>query len=416
MNDIEVEIRPEVFNPVYIPYYKNKSRYLHLFGGSGSGKSIFACQKILLRVLKENKHRFLIVRKVFHTHRQSTFFLFKKLIYDWNLSELFTINETNLTIKCLNGNEILFVGVDNVEKLKSIADITGVWIEEATELTENDFKQLRLRVRGKTSNYIQWILTYNPINEFHWLKTKYHDHKQDNVTLLCTTYKDNKFLDNEYVEFEILPLEIEDPAYWKIYGLGIWASVRGLIYTNWVTDNTEPSLYQDVIYGLDFGFTNSFTALTKVGRIDNDLYLKELLYQTHLTNPELISLLKGFNLGNSLIYCDSAEPKTIKELRDAGFNAVASDKSVHDGIMYVKKYNLHILPDSPNLEMELKSYKWKEKDGVPLNEPVKFREHLMDSIRYSVFTHGAKYWKKISEIIHKNRKRPERIKDKLVAY
>ena len=158
-----------VLNPVYIPYLYIKKRYLILKGGAGAGKSHFACQKILHRTIKEKGHRFLIIRKVKDTIRKSVFQLFKDYIIKWDLWDEFKINESNMSITFRsNGNEILFAGVDDPEKLKSIEGITGVWIEESTELYLLDFEELDRRLRGIFHTYMQIILTYNPILKSNW--------------------------------------------------------------------------------------------------------------------------------------------------------------------------------------------------------------------------------------------------------
>ena len=394
MKQIDININPEIYNAWFPEFFRCRSRWLVNVGGANSGKSVGAAQKTLFRLLKEENQKFLIGRKTFHSHRHSTFALFKNLIYQYGLSPLFSISNSTLEINCTNGNSIIFVGYDDVEKLKSIVDITGTWLEEPTENTADDIIQTNLRMRGKTTSYKQNILTLNPINEYHYINTyfcKNYTAPDNNLTVLHTTHLDNKFAD-EVDREQLRRLEFEDPTYYKIYTLGEWATVRGLIYTNWMSDTVEPKSYQDVIYGLDFGFTNHPTALVKVLHDNDDLYCHELLYQTHLTTPELISKLKSFSIGNTPIYCDSAEPKTIKELHDAGFNALPADKDVKNGIEFVKRYTIHVLPGSPNLEEELKSYKWKEIHDIVINEPVKFRDHLLDALRYAVFTYGQQYW------------------------
>ena len=185
----------ELTNEVYYPLYRDKRRYLVLYGGAGSGKSVFAAQKILVRMLTEQPHRFLVVRKVARTLRFSVFSLFQDMIAQWNLTPLFKINKSDMTITCINGNQIIFAGLDDVEKLKSIAGVTGIWIEEASELEERDFHQLDLRLRGPTKHYKQIILTFNPISALHWLKKVFFDFKKENATVVKSIYKDNKFID-----------------------------------------------------------------------------------------------------------------------------------------------------------------------------------------------------------------------------
>jgi len=194
-----------------------------LYGGAGSGKSVFAAQKLLVRLLSKNKHRFLMIRKVARTIRNSQFKLFKELISMYNLTPYFDIKENEMNIVCKNGNDIISAGVDDVEKLKSIAGITGVWIEEATELTEQEFDQIDLRLRGETDEYKQIILTFNPVYIGHWLNQRKWD--ESKVTKLKTTYTDNKFIDPAYKE-KLDQLKYTDENYYNIYCLGNWGMIR----------------------------------------------------------------------------------------------------------------------------------------------------------------------------------------------
>jgi phage terminase large subunit len=172
----EIEFDINIFNEVYIPTFNFQGRYLHLYGSAGSGKSEFAAAKLLIRIMSEESHRILYYRKVAKTIRGSQFQLFKDIISRWNLAQLFKINKTDMEIIYKpNGNQLVSSGLDDVEKLKSITGITGTWCEEATEIEHDEFKQIDLRVRGETKNYKQHILTYNPINDEHWIKSVFHD-------------------------------------------------------------------------------------------------------------------------------------------------------------------------------------------------------------------------------------------------
>lgn len=209
-------------NPCYADAMESEARYLVLYGGSGSGKSVFASQKVLLRFLQEPGHRVLAIRKVGKTLRESIFKRINNEIASMEVSHLITVNQTNFSFTNKeNGNEIIMAGLDDVEKLKSIETITGLWIEEATELSEADFDQLDLRLRGITKQYKQIILSFNPIDESHWLKKRFFDAPPENAFVLKTTFKDNEFIDDEYrqvLEAKILT----DPNLYRIYYLGEW--------------------------------------------------------------------------------------------------------------------------------------------------------------------------------------------------
>lgn len=375
-------------NEAYHDYFINDSRYLIMYGGAGSGKSVFAAQSHLVRILNEPNHRILVVRKVARTLRHSVFALFRDLIAEWGLTKLFKVNKSDMEITCVNGNQILFAGLDDVEKLKSITGITSIWIEEASEIAESDFNQLDLRLRGKSKNYKQITLTFNPISALSWLKSHFFDVSRPNVTKLKTTYKDNRFIDKEYKEM-IEELKNKDHVLYQIYALGEWGLLGNLIYTNWTVEeiSTDDEWYGSTYQGLDFGFNNP-SAYIKVGMHDDELYVYDEFYRKGLTNTELIKELTGQADKWQLITADSAEPDRIKEFKNAGFKIVGAKKekgSVETGIDYIKHRKLHIHPRCVNMIKELQSYKYKEdKDGRVYDQPVDMYNHLLDGLRYAL--------------------------------
>ncbi len=380
---------PWSINDVYLPLFSEKSRYLHLYGGAGSGKSVFAAQKLLIRTLTEKGHRFLLLRKVARTIRGSQFALLKSLISYTNMGVYFSIRESDMRITCkLNGNEIVTSGLDDREKLKSIFGITSVWIEEATELDINDFTQVDLRMRGKTPNYKQIILTYNPVNALHWLNTT---HKQDSCTVR-TTYADNKFIDEEYKKM-LEALKFQNAEYYDVYVLGKWGIQRNIVYQPFEIIDCYPGYeyFDDVIYGLDFGFNNQ-TALIEIGIKDKEYYLSELIYESRLTNSALIEKMQKLGIQHSkYIYCDSAESGRIEELRNAGFNAKAAKKNVKDGIDFVKSCKIYSKPGNKWINKEVLMYAYKEDgNGKIFDEPVKENDHALDAIRYALYSHRNK--------------------------
>jgi len=378
----------ELTNEAYHPYYLNDSRYLILYGGAGSGKSVFTAQKHLIRILNEPNHRILVVRKVARTLRHSVFALLRDLIAEWGLTKLFKINKSDMEITCVNGNQILFAGLDDVEKLKSITGITSIWIEEASEIAENDFNQLDLRLRGKSKNYKQITLTFNPISALSWLKSHFFDVIRPNVTRLKTTYLDNRFIDTEYKEM-IEGLKDKDHVLYQIYALGEWGVLGNLIYTNWTVEDisTDDEWYGSTYQGLDFGFNNP-SAYVKLGIKDDEIYIYDEFYRKGLTNTELIKELTGQADKHQLITADSAEPDRIKEFKNAGFKIVGAKKekgSVETGIDYIKHRKVHVHPSCVNTIKELQSYKYKEdKDGIVYDQPVDMYNHILDAARYAL--------------------------------
>lgn len=393
---MQIDINDNIFNKHHLPLYKNSSYYLVLYGGAGSGKSFFAGQKVLLRMITEESHRFLFVRKVGKTIRNSQFLLMKDLVYMYGLQKYFKFRENDMEIEYIpNRNKIICMGIDDREKVKSIQGITSIWIEEATELEREDLLQLDLRIRGKFPNYKQIMITFNPVTPRHWLKRYFFDTKIKNATVNHSTYINNKFLGKEdrkkYENFKHIDLQ-----YYNVYCLGLWGEMKNRIYTNVLYLDKEEYLkeYDEVIYGIDFGFNNP-NAVVKIGIKDSyDAYIEEIAYEKFTTNNELISTLreKGI-LSTDYLYADGAEPDRIKEIRTSGFFIKGSDKSagtVKNGIDYCKRFRIFTCKENLNFNNEIELYKWREKDGEVLDEPVKANDHLLDAMRNALYTHAQR--------------------------
>lgn len=226
---VKVNIKRDVFNDIYYPYLNNEDRFLLFYGGGSSGKSYFIVERYIHKILKQ-KMNLLVTRQTGDTNRKSTFALFKQVIKNWNLSKLFIVNESNMRIKCKNGNEIAFSGLDDTEKLKSITfengELTDVWVEEATECEESSINQLKVRMRGGTSKK-QMVLSFNPVNINHWIKKHFID--SGLATVCFSTYKDNKFLTDE--DKKVLEdFKDTDEYYHNVYCLGQWGVLGKTIF------------------------------------------------------------------------------------------------------------------------------------------------------------------------------------------
>ena len=211
----------ETNNETFLPLFFDQHRFLVLKGGGGSGKSIFAGRKVLERVTTEPGHRWLVCRKVARTLRESCWAQLVRQIWDFYPQAGAKINKSDMTITFRNGSAILFAGLDDVEKLKSIFNITGIWIEEASELEEGDFNQLDIRLRTDFNQYLQMILTFNPISITHWLKRRFFDRKDPRARVHESTYKDNRFLTPEAIH-TLEDFKETDEYYYMVYCLGQW--------------------------------------------------------------------------------------------------------------------------------------------------------------------------------------------------
>lgn len=222
----------ETNNQKFLPLFFDQHRFLVLMGGGGSGKSIFAGRKVLERCSTEPGHRYLVCRKTGKSLRQSCF---KQLVgqarehYADDIERIPQGESGDMYIKFRNGSEIIFSGLDDVEKLKSIYAVTGVWIEECSEIKESDMDQLNIRLRGETPYYKQMIISFNPISVTHWLKKRFFDRQDPRARTHTSTYKDNRFLPEEDRE-TLEAFRETDPYYYAVYALGQWGVTGRTIF------------------------------------------------------------------------------------------------------------------------------------------------------------------------------------------
>ncbi|NTW98346.1 MAG: PBSX family phage terminase large subunit [Geobacteraceae bacterium] len=378
-------------------------RFCLMYGGRGSGKSRAAAQAVVILMLS-GRYRVALVRKVLDSIRDSQYQEIIDVITDWGLEKYFAWTSNPMKITCTKTKSTCIAkGFDKAEKIKSLASIDFVWVEEITELTRNDWNQLRFTIRGKGAKgrSRQLLGTFNPINPEHWIKAEFFD-DNDNVldpestTALHTTYQDNGFLDEAFIR-DLERLKKTDKDLYRIITLGLWTKIKGLIFPACEKITEFPALPSHY-YGLDFGFSESSpAALVKVGAVvtqdGRNLYCDEKLYMPNLSPSELIEQLRRVipeNEKHIPIYCDDARPETIKEMRKAGFNAIAWKKgasSVYEGIQLTKTFKIHITETSVNFWREVNLYKWREDSrGNQLPEPVKANDHCPDAVRGVVYT------------------------------
>jgi len=263
---------------VYKEAFLSKKRYIVIKGGSGSGKSVFITQKIISRIVSEKNLNILVIRKVASTVKNSVYQLLKDVIYNEKLEDNFIFNRSDYSIIYIpNGNRIITVGADDVNKLKSIAGIGSVWMEEATEFLESDLEQIILRVRGKSDNLKQFYLTFNPVSEESFLKKRFFDKTDDDILTLTTTYKDNPFLDKEYVE-HLENLGKKNHNFYRIYSLGLWGALQtgGELVKEF---NYTKHVFNNILYNPDLALHASFdfNVLPGVSVIISQIINKEII-------------------------------------------------------------------------------------------------------------------------------------------
>lgn len=373
----------------------DQHRYLVLCGGAGSGKSEFAARKVFYRCETEGHHRFLIMRKIRRTLDESTVEVMRRVLAENDVAHEFNKSELTLTFAGPKGtSEILFMGLDDPEKIKSIKGITSIWLEEATEFTKEDLLQIDLRLRDPGPAYHQVMLTFNPVEaEARWLKDMFFGPVPNADALVHrSTVEDNPIAEvRRTYRARLEALRAQDPTMYQVYGLGEWAALAGQIY-RWDVAPLPALSFDEVWYGGDFGYSVDPAAIVRIYRKADEFWLEEVVYKTGLTNQMLASEMRRAGIsGNDAVYFDSAEPKSIDELRGEGFAVFPAPKgkdSVRAGIDFLKSKKVHIVEGSTHLHHEASGYCWrKDKNGESLPEPVKFNDHLMDAARYGVFSH-----------------------------
>ena len=373
---------------VFHKAYKSSTRITCLQGGTRSSKTYSLCQLFIVKALKETGKVFTICRKTLPALKGTAYRDVLELLKELDLYTEENHNKSELSY-ALNGNLIEFISVDQPQKIRG-RKRDYLWLNEANEFNYEDYQQLILRTTDKV------YLDYNPSDPYSWIYDKVIT--RDDCTFIKSTYKANPFLDKDTIA-EIERLKDLDPDYWRVYGLGEIGSIQTMIFRKFeLVDEVQGRL---VGYGLDFGFTNSPSALVAVYQSDDNLYIKEMLYEKRLTNTDLANKLKEFRIDRqSEIIGDSAEPKTIEEIYRQGFNIKPAKKGagIHLGIDIMRRYKLHITKDSLNAIKEFRGYKWAtDKNGDVLNTPVKVNDHLIDATRYLCLNklsinHSGKYY------------------------
>lgn len=385
-------------NKAYYPYFISAYMYNVLIGGAGSGKS-YACADDMVKRCAERKRRYIAARKVGATIVRSTWPLVLSRIDAMGLTKYIDQNKQEKTITFANGSQIFFIGLDDSDKLKSIFDPTDAWLEEADQFNQSDFEEIDRRIRSGTDNKI--TLSLNPVSQYSWIKSYFFDNNfvGDKLLSIKTTYKDNEVLRrvnpgawNKQAE-TLERLKETNPSAYRVYALGDWGIVEGVVFTNWDEQDPPAGLAPEG-YGLDFGYASDPSALIAVYHSGDEIWLDELIYQSGLTNPQLSSLMQSSGIEPyAEIIADCAEPKSIEELALMGWYAIKpamkGPDSVRNGIGMMQAKRIHITRRSYNLKKEFSSYSWsKDRNGRELPIPVDLWNHGIDAARYFIQTRG----------------------------
>ena len=394
MSAINIKLSKKLFNETYYPYLLDyKHRYEVYYGGAGSGKSVFVAQKLIFKALNQ-KRKILVIRKVGTTLKDSVFQLINDTLKEWKIYNLCQVNLSTYTITLPNDSVFLFKGLDDREKIKSITDITDIWCEEATELAEDDYTQLDLRLRALKPD-LQLICSFNPVSKANWVYKKWFASSvqpNGDTFILKTTYKDNRFLPKAYIN-ALEEKQQTNYSYYKIYALGEFCSLDKLVFSNWETadfDNRE--INGVLLVGLDFGFVNDTTALiaSLLDEENKRLYIFKEWGATGKTNKEIADVITALGFSKSVIIADSAEPKSIEELRRDGISRIrestkGKDSIIH-GIQKLQNYKIIVHPACEKIITEFENYSWKKdkQSGEYINQPIDEFNHFIDALRYSL--------------------------------
>lgn len=394
MPEVNLRINRKLFNDIYFPYLFDYShRYEVYYGGAGSGKSVFIAQKLVIKALRQ-KRKVLIVRKVMGTQKDSCWQLILDTLTKFKIISYCSMNKTNFSIELPNGSQFLFKGLDNPEKIKSIVGITDIWCEEASEFIVEDIGQLDLRLRANADN-LQMIFSFNPISKINWTYKRWFEKPTEdaNTFILKSTYMDNRFLPQEYIA-ALENMKETNYTYWQIYANGEFSSLDKLIFTNWEVNSNVEGIPTNLplLVGLDFGYVNDPSAMI-VSRIDENnkvIYVTDEIYERGLLNNEIAERIIYKGLAKEVIIADSAEQKSIEEIKRLGVPrikpAAKGQGSILQGIQKLQQYKLLVSPSCRNFIIELQNYSW-EKDkgsGEYINKPQDSFNHCCDALRYSL--------------------------------
>lgn len=369
------------------------------YGGASSGKSHGVVQKVVLKALKHWNHprKVLWLRKVDRTIKDSIFADVLGCLSDWRLLNLCKVNQTNYTITLPNGALFLFKGMQDPERIKSIKGLSDVVMEEASEFTLDDYTQLTLRLREPKHKQRQLFCMFNPVSKLNWTYKQWFaddvEVDEDRVVIHQSTYKDNRFLDEANIQ-TIEDLRRTNPAYYKIYTLGEFATLDKLVFPAFgkCRLNLASLRYLPSYFGLDFGYTNDETAFmhVKVDENSKTIYVVEEYAQHGMLNDEIASAIKGMGYAKEVITADAAEPKSIAEIKRDGIMRIRPAKkgkdSITQGISFMQQYHLVVDDRCVKTIEELENYTYKKDKatGEYTNEPVDAYNHEIDAIRYAL--------------------------------
>ena len=386
----------------YKEFWNFKGRYRVVKGSRGSKKSTTISMWIIYNMMKYPLANTLVVRRVFNTHKDSTYTQLKWASNNLGVSHLWKFSKSPLEATYIpTGQKILFRGLDDPMSITSITVEYGhlcwCWFEEAFQvMNEDDFNKIDMSIRGEMppGYFKQITLSFNPWSEKHWLKRRFFDVKDDDILASTTTYKCNEYLGEDDIQvFE--KMKLNNPRRYSIEGLGNWGIAEGLVYENFeelefdIEDIKRRNNIKSA-FGLDFGYTNDPTAFicTLVDLDNKEIYIFDEHYQKAMTNKMISDMIKYKGYSKEMIIADSSEPKSIDDIQRNGIYRILPAKkgkdSILNGIQFIQDFKIYVHPKCENTIVELSNYVWSNKEGVNINKPIDEYNHLMDALRYAL--------------------------------
>lgn len=389
---INLNLKKSLFVPKFQPLLMDYShRWEFWCGSAGSGKSYTIAQKIIIRCCNE-PIRVLVCRRYATTLRNSCFALLKEVLAKWQLTSHVNIRETDMSITFPNGSQIIMVGLDTEEKLLSLNNISTIWIEEAYEVEKPKVEQLNLRMRGTALNQ-QLILSWNPISKQSWLYNFTVEEPPENSIFIHSTYKDNPFLNAEYIA-ALDEMETRNPAKYRVYGRGEWGiDTDGLVITNWRKEEFNPMELAAKGYehraGCDLGWIDKTAIIDSLyDRENRTIYVFNEFYKSGCQLSDIATAIGEMNLKKTKLFVDAAEPRSIQYFKQEGINATPCNKgrdSVKAGLMFLQDSLIIVHPSCQNFINELENFSYiKSKVTGEFTEDTTHEwSHAIDACRYA---------------------------------
>ncbi|MCG1856360.1 PBSX family phage terminase large subunit [Staphylococcus epidermidis] len=367
------------------------------YGGGSSGKSHGVVQKVVIKALRNWQYprKILWLRKVQATISESLFEDVRSCLMSFKIWEMCRWNKTDNKVELPNGTIFIFKGLDNPEKIKSIKGISDIVMEEASEFTLDDYTQLTLRLRERKHKDKQIYLMFNPVSKLNWVYSYFFASQTPlkDTLIRQSSYKDNKFLDDK-TKFNLEELANRNPAYYKIYALGEFATLDKLVFPKYdIRILNKDELRQIPSYfGLDFGYINDPSAFIhiKVDLANKVIYILEEFVKRGMLNNDIAQMIKNMGYHKEIITADSAEQKSIAEIRTHGVDriraAIKGKDSIMAGIQFLKQFDIVIDERCFKTIEEFDNYTWqKDKNtGEYINKPVDTYNHCIDALRYAI--------------------------------